>query len=125
MTVRRRARVWPIATVMTVAVTSGSFALGAANTLPSTKAGDGAAPITGFVVSGVSYSLNASNPSNVDAVSFTVDVAPPAGSTKTVQLAPGGPWYTCTNVGTAVSCVTTAPQATVAGTSTLRVVIAQ
>ena len=56
---------------------------------------------------------------------FNVDVAPQAGSTMKIKLvAAGSTWYTCTNVTTALTCVTTAPQATVAAADELRVVIA-
>jgi len=81
--------------------------------------------ITGYVVSSVKYNLNASNPSNIDSVTFTLDSAPVAGSTLKAQLAPAGSWYSCTNVATAVTCAVTSPQATVVAATNLRVVIAQ
>jgi hypothetical protein len=114
-----------LAGLLVLGTSGASYALTAANTVPGTKAGDGSGAITGYSVSGVHYTLNATNPANVDQVDFTVDTAPVAGSTIKVQLVTGGSWYTCSNVGTAVSCATTAPQATVAPADNLRVVIAQ
>ena len=116
---------WPLAAAAAMVVALGAFGLTASNTVAATRAGDGSGAITGYVVSAVSYTLNASNPSNLDSVAFSVDSAPVAGSTLRVRLSAAGAWYACTFVGTAVTCSTTAPQATVASTDTLRVVIAQ
>ena len=59
-----------------VAVTASGFA--AANTVPTSKGGDGAGSISGYAVSNIKYVLNASDPRNIDSVTFDVDVAPPA-----------------------------------------------
>jgi hypothetical protein len=114
---------WAVA--LPVALATGAYAYTDSNTVPATKAGDGSGAITGFVVSSVKYNLNASNPSNIDTVTFTLDSTPAAGSTLKSQLAPAGSWYTCTNVAAAVTCVVTSPQATVTAATNLRVVIAQ
>ena len=85
----------------------------------------GAGTITGYTVANVQYTLNGTNPQNLDQVDFDVDSTPPAGSTMKIKLvAAGSTWYTCTNVTTALTCVTTAPQATVVASDELRVVIA-
>jgi len=106
------------------AVTGVSLVLTAANSVPATKAGDGSNTITGYTVTSVHYTLNGTDPSKVDQVAFTVDSTPVAGSTLKAQLVAGGSWYSCSNSGTAVTCATTSPQATVAPTDALRVVIA-
>jgi hypothetical protein len=106
------------------ALGAGTLALTAANTVPATRAGDGTGAVTGYVVSTIHYNLNATNPANIDSLTFTLDAAPAAGSTIRAQLAPAGAWYTCTNAGTAVTCTTTAPQATVLATTALRVIAA-
>ena len=111
--------------VVGAALAVGGYAYTASNTVPVTQAGDGAGAISGFVVSSVKYNLNATNPSNIDSVTYSLDSTPPAGSTIKTQLASAGSWYTCTNVSTAVTCPVTSPQATVAAASDLRVVIAQ
>lgn len=93
--------------------------------MPASKAGDGTGAISGYTVSNVNYNLNAANPSNIDSVTFDVDVAPSAGADMEIKLVTAGStWYSCTNVTTALTCVTTSPQATVATADELRVVIA-
>jgi hypothetical protein len=112
--------------VLAVALATVAYAAAAANTVPAGKVGDGANSISGFVISGVHYTLNAVDPTNIDQVDFDLDSAPPAGSTIRIQLVAGsGVWYDCTNVGSSVSCGTTVPQATAVSADELRVVIAQ
>ena len=115
-----------IATVTMLAgvLIAGTFAYTAANTVPTSKAGDGSGAVSGYTVSAVHYVLNGTSPQNVDSVTFTLDTAPVAGSTIKAQV-DGTNWYTCTNVTTAVTCTTTSPQATVVGATSLRVVVAQ
>jgi hypothetical protein len=102
----------------------GGYAFTASNTVPATKAGDGAGAISGFTLSNVKYTLNSTNARNIDAVAFDVDVAPAVGATMTIKLvAAGSTWYTCTNAATAITCNTTSPQATVLSADELRVLI--
>lgn len=104
---------------------AASYASAAANTVPDTKAGDGAGTISGYTVTNVAYTLDGADPQNIDQVDFDLDSTPDAGSTMKIRLvSAGSDWYTCTNVTTAITCVTTAPQATVATADELRVVIA-
>lgn len=50
----------------------GGAAFTAANTTPNSSAGeDLAATISGFTISGITYTLNGTDPSNVDSVAFT------------------------------------------------------
>lgn len=86
---------------------SGTYALTAANTVPGTKAGDGAGTVSGYTVSAIKYTLNSSNPRNADSVSFTLDSAPAVGSSLRAQLTDGGAWHTCTNSGASVTCAIT------------------
>ncbi|MGQ0833207.1 MAG: hypothetical protein ACT4OV_16200 [Microthrixaceae bacterium] len=116
---------WVWALGLTAALTAVTHASTASNSVDASQAGDGSGAISGYVLSSIRYNLNASNPSNIDSVTFTLDATPPAGSTLKAQLASSGTWYTCTNVATAVTCAVTSPQATVAAASNLRVVIAQ
>ena len=97
----------------------------AANTVPASKAGDGAGAVTGYSVSGIHYVL-AANPQQVASVDFVLDSAPPAGSTVKVQLAAAGPWFDCTMSGTpSVNAACTTTGATVLGATNLTVVAAQ
>jgi len=82
----------------------------------------GSAAISGYTVSGVSYTLNASNPQNIDAVAFTI--SPAAAATVKASL-DGTNWFSCTNTAGSVSCATTSPQATVGSASSLVVVAAE
>ena len=122
---RSAGRPWLWSAVVALAIAAGTYAYTNSNTVGATQAGDGTGTITGYVISSVKYNLNASNPSNIDSVTFNVDSTPAAGSTLKAQLAPAGSWYTCTNVATAVTCTVTSPQATVAAATNLRIVIAQ
>jgi hypothetical protein len=111
---------------LAVAVTAGlvTYALTASNTVPVSKAGAGAAVISGYTISNVRYNLNSGDPRNIDSVAFNLDSAPPAGSTIRIKLQSGGStWYGCSATGSAVSCNTTTPQATAAAANELTVVV--
>lgn len=112
--------------VAAIAIVGGIFAYTASNTVPASQAGEGQGTITGFVLSSVHYGLNASDATKVDSVTFTLDNTPAAGSTVKVKfVSSGSTWYSCTNVGTAVTCNTTSPQAVAATADQLTVVVAQ
>jgi hypothetical protein len=82
-----------------------TYAFAAANTVPTSKAGDGSGVISGYAVSVIHYNLNATTPTTIDSVTFTLDTAPASGSTLKIKLVNAGTtWYTCTNVTTAVTC---------------------
>lgn len=108
---------------MAVALGAGVFAYAASNTVPNTSAGAGSGTISGYTVSNVAYTLNATTPTNLDAVTFTV--SPAAASVVKAQLASGGTWYSCSNTAGSVTCNTTSPQATVAAATQLTVVATQ
>lgn len=93
------------------------YAFTASNAPP---AGSGAGAISGNAVSAIGYSPNATTPTDLDAVTFTL--SPPTAATVTVQLTSGGPLYACTNGAGRVSCDTTSPQASLAGADQLTVV---
>jgi hypothetical protein len=99
-----------------------AFAFTNTNTFPggAGMAGDGSAAISGYTVTAVAYTLNGTNPQNLDKVSFTLNAA---ASTVKAQLASGGSWYSCTNpASNNWECATTSPQATVAAATQLTVV---
>jgi hypothetical protein len=109
------------AAVAGVMAVSG-YAFTASNTVPGSKAGDGAGAITGYTVSSVDYTLNATDPGAMDAVAFTLSATPSASATIKVQVVDGGAWYDCTNDVADVTCDTTG--ATVVDADQLRVVAA-
>jgi hypothetical protein len=121
---KRGAARWIAVLVITVGLVAGVYAFTAANTVPTSKAGDGSGAISGYIVTTVHYGLNASDSSKIDSVTFNLDSTPVSGSTIKIQLVSAGSWYSCTNVAAAVTCATTSPQATVLQANNLRVVIA-
>ena len=105
---RRVVKTTGAAIVVLLLTLIGSAAVTASNTVPDSQAGDGAGQITGYEVTNVSYTLNATNPQNIDGVTFDLDSTPAAGSDIQVRLdSIAGDWYTCTFAGTAVTCDTT------------------
>lgn len=98
----------------------------ATNTVPASRAGEGAGVVSGYNITNVHYVLNVTDPTKIDGVSYDLDTAPVAGSTiKTKLVSAGTTWYTCTNVGVTITCNTTSPQATVATANELKIVVAQ
>jgi hypothetical protein len=97
------------------------YAFAAANTVPATRAGDGSGSISGYTATSVVYTLNSSDPSEIDKVAFTLNPT----STTTVKaklVSSGSDWYSCTNTAGSVDCTTTSPQATVASADQLQIV---
>jgi len=105
--------------IVSLVFATAAFAFAATNTVPDTTAGDGSGTISGYAISNVSYTLNATNPGNVDSVAFTIV---PATGVVRVQLN-GSTWYNCTNLSGSVSCTTTG--LTALDAANLRVVAAQ
>ncbi len=101
-----------------VSVGGAAHAFTASNTVPNSRAGDGTSTVSGYTISGVVYNLNATTPTNVNSVSFTI--APTTATTVRAKLA--GTWYACVNVAGTVTCATTSPQATVAAIASLEIV---
>jgi len=122
-------RMWAIAIgvgIVGALVIAAAVASTAGNTVPESRAGVGEGTVTGYDISTVHYSLNASNPAAVDAVTFSVDEAPAEGSTLRIKLSSASTvWYTCTFSGTSVTCPTTTPAPTVDEVTELVVVAAQ
>jgi hypothetical protein len=119
---RRQRRFWTVA-VLAGVFASAAYAFTAANTVPATNAGSGSGAISGYTATNVTYTLNATNPQNLDQVAFTI--SPSTTATVKVQLVSGGSWYSCSNSSGSVTCATTSPQATAAAANQLTVVAAQ
>ena len=97
----------------------------ASNTVASSAVGEGTGTVSGYTASAIDYTLNGTNGSNIDSVAFTLNSAPPAGSSiKAKFVSSGSDWYTCTNVTTAVTCVTTSPQLTASAANELKLIVA-
>jgi hypothetical protein len=101
-TLRRGPVLWILAAVALFAV--GGAAFTAANTTPLSSAGsDTAGTVSGFTISGITYNLNATDPTLVDSVVFTAQsnhAGPwPASLTTLVGRFTTVPaaWYVCTD----------------------------
>ena len=97
MSIRRKKSLGLVTVVVAGAVAMGGYAFTASNTVPSdSNAGFGVAatPPSGYVVSTIAYTLNGTDPRNVDAVTFNLD------KTATVVKARFDSattnWYACT-----------------------------
>ena len=112
-----------VVAVLAIGIASGVYAYTATNIVPNSSAGSGSGAISGYTVTSVAYGLNATTPTNLDQVAFSI--APTTTSTLKVQLAAAGSWYTCTNAAGSATCNTTTPQATAVAATQLTVVAAQ
>ena len=115
-----------------LAIGGGAYAFTASNSVPSSTAGAGAGAVSGYTVTNLHYGLNATTPTNIDSLTFTISpVVPTAGAGKvtiSAALLTGGPTvYTCSTdtTGALVTCATTSPQLTAALLSGITVIAAQ
>ena len=115
-----------------VLIAVGAYAFTASNTVPASNAGAGAGVVSGYTVSSLHYTLDATTPSNIDSLTFVIaPVVPSAGAGKvtiSAALSTGGPTtYTCTTdtTGANVTCATTSPQLTAALITGVTVIAAQ
>jgi hypothetical protein len=101
-----------VAVVMVVLLlASGVYAFAAANVVPESGAGQGAGDISGYTVTNVTYTLDSTDPQELDAVDFDLAATAGAGTPSSVEVqmdSTGGTWYSCT-AGTppAYSCTVT------------------
>lgn len=121
-------------TVVLLALMLSAVAYGfaAANTVDTSKAGEGEGAVSGYAITNIHYTLDVSgDPGTITNVTFTTDVAVPAGGTVyvvaedvpfTTQVASGA----CLGLGTtSLSCDFAAGTLTVPFIENLRVVAAQ
>lgn len=99
-----------------------TYAYAAANTVPASTAGDGAGAISGYTISNIVYTLDASNPANINKITFTLSAAATVVQVSTTNAAP---YQSCTiSGGTSVTC-TFSPEVTVLNATNLRVIATQ
>ncbi len=93
-----------LAVIAAIAVFSvGGAAFTAANTVPTSSAGDGAGTVSGFTVTAVAYVLNTTTPSDVDTITLTA-TADNGNTNNPTQMfirpdSSGSEYYTCTRTG--------------------------
>ncbi len=75
---------------------AGAYAYTAGNTVEASRVGDGAGAISGYQVTGVQYTLDATDPSLIDKVQFTLDA--PASTVK-ADTDNGSGYVDCTSIG--------------------------
>ena len=111
------------ALVLAGVLAAAAYAFTATNTVPATSAGAGSGTISGYTVSAVQYQLNATTPTNVDSVTFTLNAA---ATTAKAKIVSGSTTYTDCSIagGVNVTCdfspdiaITTADQLSVIATS--------
>jgi hypothetical protein len=115
-------------TLLVTAILAGVIATGAfayTNTIggvtpPALGSGSGA--IAGYNASNIAYTLSPANPTNLNQVAFNL-ASSTAATTVQISLDGGTTWYACA-MGTppAVTCATTAPQATAAAATNMTIV---
>jgi len=100
---RFRQRRTTVVLAAAAALAFAAYAFTASNTVPGSKAGKGEGTISGYTVSGVAYTLSASDPANIDSVAFTLDGA--ATTVKAKLLAASSTYTSCSvSGGTSVTC---------------------
>jgi hypothetical protein len=119
MFIKRALKVFVIG-LIAFALATLTYAYAATNTVPAGKAGAGSGNISGYTISNVTYTLDASNPVNITAVAFTLD----AGAiTVRARLVTGGTLFNCSGGPTNWTC--TISGVTVSAANTLEVDAAQ
>ncbi len=116
-----------VAIILVIVLMVAAYAYAAQNVVPVSGAGDGDEDISGYTVSLVTYTLDAADPSLIDAVSF--NIAPTAGASpaREVQVKlvdTSTTWFACDESGApAVTCDITG--VTVISANQFRVVAVQ
>lgn len=106
-------------------VSATTLGFAAANTVDTSNAGDGAGAISGYTVTNVHYTLDSTNPSQVNQVSFTLSPAMVSGGTIRISVN-GTSFITAPCTGTSsVTCSLTGAGVTATSLTNLRVVAAQ
>jgi hypothetical protein len=111
------------ALVVAAALGTGAYAFTATNTVPTSSAGSGSGAISGYTVSAIAYTLNATTPSDIDSMTFTLNAN---ATTVKAKIVSGSTTYTSCSIagGVNVTCdfspdiaITTADQLSVIATS--------
>ena len=112
--------------VLLILVAAASiYGFAATNTVPDSGAGDGAGIISGYTISDIVYTLNSSNPRNIDAVAFDISSDGGLGDPGMVKIeleGGSGTWYDCAVASGHATCNTTSPVQDVLSATSLRVV---
>ncbi|MGD0707712.1 MAG: hypothetical protein ABSA51_04585 [Anaerolineaceae bacterium] len=111
-----------VVVIIALSITTVAYAYAAGNTVPATTAGDGTGVISGYTVTNVVYTLDATNPANISKVTFTLSAA---ATVVQVSVTGATPYTSCTvSGGTSVTC-TFGTEPTVTSATSLRVIATQ
>ena len=77
--------------IVAAALATGAYAFTATNTVPDSNAGSGSGTISGYTVSAIAYTLNATTPSNIDSMTFTLNTT---AATAKAKIVSGSTTYT-------------------------------
>lgn len=104
---KRNRKRYALAALLAFVFATASFAFAASNTVGPSNAGDGQNTVSGFTVSAVSWTLDATNPANISGLQFTI--APAAASVRVaLDQGSGYVWLPAGNCsvsgGTSVTC---------------------
>jgi hypothetical protein len=119
---KRNRRTLIITAIVAAVVATSAYAF--TNTIGGVappSVGSGSGPIGTYTASAISYTLSPTNPLNLNQVSF--NLANSTAATAVQISLDGTTWYSCV-MGTppAVTCATTAPQATAASATNMTIV---
>lgn len=88
-------RRWSGALIAAAALALAAYAFTATNTVPASSAGSGNGVISGYTISAIAYQLNATTPSDIDSVTFTLSAN---ASTAKAKLVSGSSTYTSCSI---------------------------
>ncbi|MCJ7724143.1 MAG: hypothetical protein MUP03_08430 [Anaerolineales bacterium] len=112
-----------LVSIVVFTISTVAYAFAAANTVGDSQAGDGEGAISGYDVTDIEYTLDASDPSMIGSVDFTTNAVAGVAS---VSFDDGTSWYDCTSAGgTDWSCDLASGAVDVLLAVELRVVAAQ
>lgn len=66
---------WVMVLLMVLVLMVAAYAFAASNTVPASSAGDGEGAVSGYTVSSITYGLDATDPSKITSVSFSLSPA--------------------------------------------------
>ncbi len=114
--------------ILALVLSAAVYGFANANSMPADSyAGDGQVAVSGFTISNIHYSLNATTPANVDEISFTLNRAVAAGGTHKLVVTHSGTDYSfdCDLDTIAPTCdLTGGTTMTVLGITNLRIIAA-
>ncbi len=107
---KRNRKRYALAALLAFVVATSGYAFAATNTVGASNAGDGSATVSPFTVSAVKWTLNASDPTKIGGLTFTISPAATAVRVG-VDVGSGASWLAATDCtvtgGTSVSCTPT------------------